>query len=733
MERQRTFGARSASRRLGAVLHHLSAEDKNGSAALPAMGPSPCFDAEEEKGTPLYEERLGASFDVKRMTCFLEGSEQYAQFKEISAARIEIDAVLRDKGRHDRTREEARFITMQKLATSRSLWGENKIKSGEKALNELDKDEVDVPGGGKKIYNAFFEVMSLYDPSWATRIAVHHGLFQGAILGQGNQEQRAKWGLDALNMRIFGCFAMTELGHGSHVRGLETTASYDPETQEFVLNTPTVTATKWWIGAAGQTATHAVVFARLITLGKDEGVHPFIVQLRRIEDGSPLPGISLGDCGAKMGRNGVDNGWIQFDHVRIPRNQMLMRWANVTPEGKYIPPPKRELTYGPLVGGRVLMVKDSSDFLKKALTIAVRYSAVRRQGEENNQIIDFQTHQHRLLPVLATTFAVHITSVGLNEKFAALMKSFKEEKLSPELLQDVHATSAGLKAVCTWWANESLETCRQCLGGHGYSSYSGFQEMLGDFAVQCTWEGDNTVLSQQTARFLLKQHKLATKGKEVKGFSAYLAQAPSMLRQKMRATNADQLLDFSALLEACRYIATAWVVRTATRYEQEKQKLNNQTQAWNECMVDLVYCTKVHCYYFMADCFAEAIEKAEEGLRPVLTQLYRLFALHHMEVNMAALLHDGYVSAQQAELIRQQIRELYKCLRKQAVPLVDSFALPDFMLNTPLGRYDGDIYPHYLETVKQAPHGVGPTPYWQELIRPLLQDGVNEKNFRRVM
>jgi acyl-CoA oxidase len=107
------------------------------------------------------------------------------------------------------------------------------------------------------------------------------------------------------------------------------------ESREFDIHTPTLTATKWWIGGAGQTATHAVVFARLITPADgDVGVHSFIVQIRSLVDHKPMKGVKVGDIGKKMGRNGLDNGWIQFNHVKIPHDQMLCRYASVSMEGK---------------------------------------------------------------------------------------------------------------------------------------------------------------------------------------------------------------------------------------------------------------------------------------------------------------------------------------------------------------------------------------------------------------
>lgn len=135
-------------------------------------------------------------------------------------------------------------------------------KSNASAAGRLKKKSKELSMAAK-VSMKFWEVMSLYDPSWATRIGVHFGLFQNAIEGSGTEEQIEYWIPKCQKMEIFGCFGMTELGHGSFVRGLETLAHYDKKTQEFVIHSPTQTSTKWWIGGAGQTATHCIVFAQL--------------------------------------------------------------------------------------------------------------------------------------------------------------------------------------------------------------------------------------------------------------------------------------------------------------------------------------------------------------------------------------------------------------------------------------------------------------------------------------
>lgn len=105
----------------------------------------------------------------------------------------------------------------------------------------------------------------------------------------------------AAKLEHIGCFCMTELTHGSNVMELRTTATYDPHTREFVINTPTERDMKVWIGNLGKDATYGVVFAQLITQGKSQGVHPFIVQLRCKVYHKPLPGLLIGDMGAKVG------------------------------------------------------------------------------------------------------------------------------------------------------------------------------------------------------------------------------------------------------------------------------------------------------------------------------------------------------------------------------------------------------------------------------------------------
>lgn len=175
---------------------------------------------------------------------------------------------------------------------------------------------------------------------------LHYVMFIPTILGQGTLEQQAYWIGRAWNKEIIGTYAQTELGHGTFIRGLETTAHYDPKTKEFVLNSPTLTSYKWWPGGLGQTANYAVVVAQLHTKGQCHGIHPFIVQLRDEKTHKPMPGVKIGEIGTKLGMNATNNGYLGFEKVRVPRESMLMKNNQVLEDGTFVKAPSSKLTYG---------------------------------------------------------------------------------------------------------------------------------------------------------------------------------------------------------------------------------------------------------------------------------------------------------------------------------------------------------------------------------------------------
>lgn len=294
---------------------------------------------------------------------------------------------------------------------------------------------------------------------------------------------------------------------GSNVQGLQTVAKFDPITDEFIIDTPNDGAIKWWIGNAAVHGKFATVFARLILPTHDArgtsdmGVHAFIVPIRDIKTHQTLPGIEIHDCGHKVGLNGVDNGALRFCSVRIPRENLLNRFGDVSRDGKYtssLPSINKRFaaTLGELVGGRVGLAYSSVGVLKIAVTIATRYSLLRQQFGPPKQpevsILDYQSHQHKLMPMLASTYAFHFATSHLVEKYSEMKKTHDDQ-----LVSDVHALSAGLKAYVTSYTAKSLSVCREACGGHGYAAVNRFGSLRNDHDIFQTFEGDNTVLLQQ--------------------------------------------------------------------------------------------------------------------------------------------------------------------------------------------------------------------------------------------
>lgn len=213
--------------------------------------------------------------------------------------------------------------------------------------------------------------------------SLHQSMFCLCLEKLTTDEQAKKWVPLAKSMRITGAYAQTELGHGSDIAGLQTTATFDEATDEFIINTPTIQATKFWPGDLGFFSSHAIVFAKLIIDENKYGVHPFLVQLRDTDTWKFVKGVKAGDIGPKFGYHSKNNGWCTFDNVRIPRDQMLMRYTQVEKDGTFSIAGDVRALYSIMMDIRVQLVGHSNDYLERALTIALRYSVIRRQFKNN--------------------------------------------------------------------------------------------------------------------------------------------------------------------------------------------------------------------------------------------------------------------------------------------------------------------------------------------------------------
>jgi acyl-CoA oxidase len=455
----------------------------------------------------------------------------------------------------------------------------------------------------------------------------------------------------------------------------------------------------------------------------DYGIHIFIVPLRDPETGQCLPGVSCGDLGPKMGRKQNDNGWILFSHVRIPRTNMLMRWAQVTEKGEYLAPSFPQISYATLINERVMLTAESLSVTSLGVVVAVRYSAIRRQGEKDNQILYYQSQQYRVIPILANWFGYHFGIRAITNQLKALWKTMDSNPdQSLNMFPDLHAISSCMKAYATWWTMQSLELCRQCLGGHGYSEYSAIPSLLGDFGVLTTGGGDNVVLAQQTARYLVGCYKRAHLGKKIVGSADYLNDFQSLLKQRVSVFSEADWDNPTTILTVWKLLAVHSIHHAALRLQQETEKLGtDKSAAWNECMMDLVSLAFIHNYYFLFLHFSQALSTiTDPALNRVMHRLCIVMGLSRLEEKWGSLLEFGLLNPEHGKLLRNQIRKYINELTPDAVTIVDGFNYPDFIVNSPFGRYDGDIYTHYMKALKETPFTQGPPSYFNSLIKPLV-------------
>uniref|UniRef100_A0A670IFA0 Acyl-coenzyme A oxidase n=1 Tax=Podarcis muralis TaxID=64176 RepID=A0A670IFA0_PODMU len=631
----------------------------------------------------LRKEREGASFDTEKLTNVLDGGA------ERTRRRKEIEALVTNDP--DFKHSDVNFL-------SRSQRYEVAIRKSALMVMKLREYGIADP-------DEIYWFKSVCMGASVLPLGLHYSMFTPTLENQCTVAQREKW----LPL-IIGTYAQTEMGHGTHLRGLETTATYDPATQEFILNSPTVTSIKWWPGGLGKTSNHAIVLAQLYTQGKCHGLHAFIVPIRQLGTHEPLPGITVGDIGPKFGYDEMDNGYLKMDNFRIPRENMLMKHAKVEPDGTYVKPLNAKLTYGTMVFIRSIIVGDAARSLARACTIAIRYSAVRHQselkpGEPEPQILDYQTQQYKLFPLLATAYAFHFVGAYMKDTYRRITGNINDGDLSE--LPELHALSAGLKAFSSWIANAGIEECRMACGGHGYSRCSGLPDIYVNFTPSCTYEGENTVMMLQTARFLVKSYTQVSSGQLVSGMMSYLNDLPGLRIQPQQVAarpTAVHINNPSSLVEAYKLRASRLVEFAAKNLQAELNRRKSKEDAWNRTSVDLVRASEAHCHYVVVKLFtAKLSEIGDPAVRAVLNNLCLLYALCGINKHSGDFLQGGILTDAQIIQVNQRVKELLALIRPNAVALVDSFDFHDNVLGSVLGRYDGNVYENMFEWSKKSP------------------------------
>ncbi|KAL2802823.1 acyl-CoA dehydrogenase/oxidase [Aspergillus granulosus] len=531
---------------------------------------------------------------------------------------------------------------------------------------------------------------------------LHMHMFVTAIREQASDEQQAHFLPLITAFKIIGAYAQTELGHVSNVQGIELQARWDPSTKEFTLHSPTLTACKWWNGSLGRTANYAIVVAQLFlpkmgmnTKDKPEyvshGPHLFVVQVRDLKTHQPLDGVVIGDIGPKFGYDTIDNAYMLFDNFRIPHSALLCRYAKLDPNtGIYSKPAVPAVVYGTMTYVRSLIVHQSRLGLARAVTIAVRYTSIRQQFKDRDNINGVEQ-------------AVLDYPTGV---YKDARKEIENGNFSP--LASMHSMSSGLKSFS--------------LGGHGYGGASGFTRLYSDYLSRVTVEGDNWMITQQVASYLIK--RMGEAAAQGPGADASQLEIVNALNGGGHLQNFDILYSDVQIVDAFRRRASFLVYGVYVDRIVEKKP-------WTSLMIQLNkgLSNTAQSIAFVVEFFQESLSShghLSTTTQTVLRSLFRLFAYYHMESEGNDFIQSRAISQSQLDALPGRIQKLMAQIRPHAVKLVDSWMIPDYLLDSALGRYDGQVY----EDLFKRAHRLNPLNkitfnpnYWEDEIVKGSKDG----------
>jgi len=540
-------------------------------------------------------------------------------------------------------------------------------------------------------FSALFEELAHGDLSLLVKVGVQYGLFGGAVWALGTARHHARLANIASNAEL-GCFAMSEVGHGSNVAAIETIARYDHATRELEIHTPGESARKEWIGGAAHDARWAVVFAQLEVAGERHGVHAILVPVRTSAGGA-IAGVRTGDSGHKMGLNGVDNGRLWFEHVRVPVDNLLDRFASIDVDGHYASPiasPDRRFftMLGTLIGGRVSVGAGAVSAARAALAIAIRYAEARHQfgPETERRLLDYPTHRRRLLPHLAETVVLRVAFGELRQRHA---KAFSGELGDT---RELEAQAAALKVYASTRAVEAVQATREACGGQGYLSVNRIPELRTDVEIFTTFEGDNTVLAQLAGKAMLGAYRkqLATGGNRAV-LRAVARRVGSVLG--VRRAGSEPVRDRGWQLAAFAFREEHLIETCAARIKKRLDGGMEGEAAILAVQDHVVAIAEAFAERLTAEWFAARVP-ADTATAELVARVGDLALLARLERHAAWFLECGYFDATRSRQIRRDVEALLNELAPHARELVDAFGIPDACLAAPIAFFD-PAHPNY--------------------------------------
>lgn len=544
-------------------------------------------------------------------------------------------------------------------------------------------------------YINLFEVVAQISPDYTVKQGVNFGLFGGAVVFLGTQEQQQAFLPALMKGEILGGFAATEEGGGSNLMEVGTTATYDRISDSFVIHTPNAQARKTYIGNAAQHGHYMAVVAQLDmndgTPGK--GPHIFIVPVRDIATGMTAPGVTITDNGPKTGLNGVDNGTLSFDHVRVSSASLLQHYAQITRDGEYTSdienPNKRFFTqFGTLVRGRICVSASALSMAKCALSDAVSYAEEREVF--GSTLMDTGIQQERLLPMIAESYALHFAN-------RHLARTISQNPRHP----DIELYADALKPRTTDAAFRMIDAASLVAGGRGYMSEERYGELRESADVWRRFEGTNDVLRLQTAKILLRAAGIGlselSRPDQLRFVFEQEAkhQMRKFLPHRPQNNSVPSLMDpefVTGLLDARESALTYRVIKDLKSLKAEHGMDIPQSVLPQQDMVELA---DAYTDGLVMTQMIDAVQReADPDVKAVLQDLYELQVCRTLRSH-TVFLEEGFVSASQSRTLKDHEQTLYARIRPHVSELVKGFAVldPAQAIPAPELEHSEDFYP----------------------------------------
>lgn len=527
------------------------------------------------------------------------------------------------------------------------------------------------------------EILGMSDGSLCTKFTVQFNLFGGTLFKLGTDKHLHHCNnIDDLSK--VGCFGLTELGYGNNAVEMETTAHYDHQTQEFIINTPTTQAQKYWITNGAIHAHDCIVFARLIMPdGTNEGLHGFLVPIRDNKL-QVLDNVQIWDLGHKIGLNGIDNAALWFNNVRIPKDNLLDATSQIDDTGDYQSSisdnSKRKrkrfiVLADQLLSGRICIASMTLGSTKMTLDTTIRYAhnrlTVGKDGFSNTPIMNYQLQHNTLVPLIAKTYAYNFFLNYVQQRY--------QDQTDIDHNELVRLCCI-VKPLITWHAENTATVCRERCGGQGFLSANRFGEAIFGAHAGITAEGDNRVIQQKVTKELLttttKQNVLRYYG---------ISQSPYGIRLLHNQLTNNAKFRSNQWYLNCFFLRENILLNNLA-YELNKHKKRIFDVWMFEKNDDIQDLASAYGHRVVLEQFTKVIDQTSPQITDTLQDLLAVYAITEIKEHIGFFINQGIITLKQYNQMNEHLQELNQQLASQSIDLTGGFGIPDWMHHAPIAN-----------------------------------------------